>query len=287
MPVSFRPLELAVVATAILLSAPLASAQPQNRREHARPLRLSRGVLNEGAFLADLPGRLLTLDNGVSAFVFDRSAQGRAVPPMAMLPCATLMRMEQIRDARKGVARFRVSGQVFLYQGRNYLLPTFYKALGSVDDAAQAPAEESARGDATPDPSAIADPSVEDLVGAIERFSPPPRDKGAEPAPLRTGNLMPDGAFLKPRRGHITRAPAGGLAFTIDNDADTSAGPTAPLVILPGGSLALIERLLKEHGEGVALILSGRVFLYAGRNYLLPSMVQAQLDGSAGLRSVQ
>ncbi len=284
-------LALTLLASVAGVTAPAARAvaQPitQPAGETRPPARFSRALLHEGAFLADQPGRLVTIGGGESAFVFDRTDAGRAVPPMSLLRSTTLMRMEQIRDARAGEARFRVSGQVFLYKGRNYLLPTFYRAMSEFTDPAPAAIDPDA-----PDPSADADPEVDELVRAIEQFSPTPRDGDFDPIAeadlaAHAGDLMPDGSMLTPRRGVFIRTTGGELAFTIDTDADTAVGPTTPIVVLPGRTLALIERLVEEHGLGTPFVLSGRVFQYRGRNYIIPSLVQAKPGDPAGLRSIR
>lgn len=266
------------LAAAFVAMTTGATAQDSGDRSD-RPVRISRGLLHEGAFLADQPGRLIKLEQGGSAFVFDRNAEGRATPPMAVLPCTTLMRMEQIRDAREGEVRFRVSGQVFVYDGRNYLLPTFYRVQGA--DEAPAPVENLAD-----DPATEADPSVEELIEALEELTPIARSEEDE-LTLPSTDLLSDSSFLKPRRGRIVRSVSGSPAFAINNDADAPTEPETPMPILPSRSLTMIERLLEEHGAESAFILSGRVFLYRGQNYLMPSMVQLQLDRSSGLTSAQ
>lgn len=257
-----------------------AFAQPA--REGDRPVRISRGLLHEGAFLADQPGRLIQLDQGGAAFVFDRNSEGRATPPMALLPCTTLMRMEQISEARENDVRFRLSGQVFTFRDRNYLLPTFYKVASSEEAPPAAPVE------LEDDPAESDDPTVEELIESIEALTFADLDSDAENSiSLPSADLMADSTFLRPRRGVIIRGAAGALSFAINNDVDVSGGFEAPMPILPCQSLALIERLLDEHGAESTFIISGRVFLYRGQNYLLPVMVQLQLDRSSGLTSAQ
>lgn len=278
----------ALIALALILAPNLVWAQdaPPATPRNERPVRISRGLLHEGAFLADQPGRLVALEQGGSAFVFDRNTEGRATPPMAMLPCTTLMRMEQIREAREGEARFRVSGQVFVYEGRNHLLPTFYKVLADAEevDAEAAPAEEA---EAADDTEQDADPSVEELIAELDELTPIARSEELDTMLLPSADLLSDSSFLKPRLGSIVRSVSGSLAFVIDNDVDEAAGAEAPMPIMPCQSLALIEELIDVYGADAPFILSGRVFLYRGQNFLLPSMVQMQLDRTSGLSSAR
>jgi len=266
------------VLTAVLWAGSHAMGQQPSPADRVAP-RLAGGRLYEGAFLADQIGRLASLDGGVTAVRFEPGPDGRAVPPMALLPCTTLQRMEQVRHARQTEPRFRVSGQVFLYKGRNYLMPTAYQVVGGGSDQAdQAPPD-----DHPPGREADADPSVEALVGAIETLTP--ENTGADaPVAAPTGDLLPDGSYLRPRTGLVARSLEGALTFTIDNDPDADpAGPTA-LRLLPSRALELIESMLGEAGAPARFLLSGRVFQYQGRNYLLPSLVRVAREEASGLR---
>ena len=282
------PAFAAVISLALLAPASWGQSQPTApqtsplKSTTKTPIRVSHGLLREGAFLANQPGKLISLEQGGSAFVFDKDKDGRSIPAMAMLPCTTLMRMEQIRDARSGEMRFAVSGQVFLKDGRNYLLPTFYKVNASKSPSPSAPPET-----IQDDPAAQADPTVAALIGSLDTLTPASNNDAGSALALPAGNLLPEGSFLKSRRGHIIRTSSGALALSVDNDADTADGPAAPLVFLPSRALSLIERMLNEHGESSVFKVSGRVYIYRGQNFLLPAMVQLQLDTTSGLSSAQ
>lgn len=84
-------------------------------------------LLLEGTFIFERRGRLArSRMSGEWYFVFDADAQGFADPPMIMLPCMALEHMERIAEARGDAVVFIVSGEVKVYHGRNYLLPTGY-----------------------------------------------------------------------------------------------------------------------------------------------------------------
>ena len=271
------------------LAAPwlIRAAPPTTRTSDPPAARINHGRLYEGAFLAGQTGRLVTLEGGATAFIFEPGPNGRAVPPMALLPCTTLERMEQVRRARETEPRFRVSGQVFLYEGRNYLLPTSYQTLGAAADTV--PAQADAAPGAEPDPADVTNPSVEDLIGAVERLSPADRPEVAPAAlPANRGDLWPDGTYLRPRTGHVSRLHTEAPVFTIDNDADSPTNGPTTLFLLPSRALDLIEQLTEEQNGGPSRFqLSGRVFQYQGRNYLLPSLVRVEHDHATGLTSAQ
>jgi hypothetical protein len=45
---------------------------------------------------------------------------------MMLLPCTNLSAIESIAERMGEAATFTISGQVIVYKGRNYLLPTTY-----------------------------------------------------------------------------------------------------------------------------------------------------------------
>ncbi|MGQ0628161.1 MAG: hypothetical protein ACT4PL_08700 [Phycisphaerales bacterium] len=90
-------------------------------------------LLREGSVLVSRRGRMVKTRAGEWAFVFDSDGTGKADVPMILQPCLRLAEMERIAlsgQSGTGTATtaeavtFTVSGQVFVYKGRNYLLPT-------------------------------------------------------------------------------------------------------------------------------------------------------------------
>lgn len=276
--------------------------EPEGDPERSEP---DRPVLAEGAFLVREAGVMAPLESGGWAFAFERDDRGRApAPPMALLPCATLEQMERVTPASEKRVRLVVSGQVFVYRNRNYLLPTMFafpserngekdheRANG--DSASEREAEENAEPQKQREASeraASADPSVEALIESIETLS---EDRG-EPVwapPSGDGQhagLRPDSSFLESRRGRLIRENASGrLVFSIDNDADESPGGDSPLTILPCLNRERMERLLEGREGSLSMTVSGRVFTHRGRNYLIPTMFQIASDQGVGLRSAR
>lgn len=84
-------------------------------------------LLREGSFLTDRRARLSRGSGGEWQAVFDADAAGQADPPMTLQPCQNLQAMEAIVEGGSPNAVFSLSGQVFVYRGRNYLLPLIYR----------------------------------------------------------------------------------------------------------------------------------------------------------------
>lgn len=83
-------------------------------------------LLREGSFLASRRGRMVRSSEGAWLFVFDSDSSTKAEPPMTMMPCLNLQAMEKLAERGGDALSYTVSGQVFVYKNRNYLLPTLY-----------------------------------------------------------------------------------------------------------------------------------------------------------------
>ena len=89
----------------------------------ARPPTLRR----EGEFVISRKGRVVaTPDGGRTLFHFEADAESSPEAPMVLLQCRLLQNMEDIVHQRGDQAVFIITGQVFVYRGANYLLPTMF-----------------------------------------------------------------------------------------------------------------------------------------------------------------
>ncbi len=83
-------------------------------------------ALREGSYIWNRPGRLLfnqPLHEWI--FVFQADSSSLSEPPLILLPCRLLQRMET-RSGRRGTEiKFRVSGKITQFNGRNYLFTTY------------------------------------------------------------------------------------------------------------------------------------------------------------------
>ena len=82
--------------------------------------------LREGVVVTNRRGKLTRDSAGAWVFVFDADAHGQADPPMKILPCLLLERMEDYARRVGGNAPAILNGAVYLYGGQNYLLPTMF-----------------------------------------------------------------------------------------------------------------------------------------------------------------
>lgn len=92
-------------------------------------------VLREGSFIVNRIGRLShTNDGSQMQFTFDSDGRTMKDPPLLVLPNLKLMQMESALDNSNRDLRFRVSGMVTEYKGRNYVLLDKFVVVPDIDN---------------------------------------------------------------------------------------------------------------------------------------------------------
>ncbi len=82
----------------------------------------------EGEFIVNRRGRVVRSPDGAHVlFQFEADSATAQEPPMVLQPCRNLQAMEDYVVERGDTTVFIVSGQVHVYRGANYLLPTTWK----------------------------------------------------------------------------------------------------------------------------------------------------------------
>lgn len=267
-------------------------------------------LVREGAFVSAARGVLARGKSGRWYVVFDRDARGRQMPPMVILPSQHLAAMERIaarfesEENERSRTRILITGQVFAYQGQNYLLPTAPPILETTaptqpaqpttqadlpteatvpstgetptptaDNAAvQAPKTAEAAAD-QPKPEPTIDQIISDLDRALgtRRATNPAATTVTEQLPSEgAGARVRPAGFMTARRGRIVRAANGEPTFVVDSGTAGEV-PEPPMMLLPCTNLTAIESLTERLGESVTFTVSGQVTVYRGRNYLLPT----------------
>jgi hypothetical protein len=99
----------------------------------------------------------------------------------------------------------------------------------------------------------------------------PPQGADAIVEPATTGTrLLRENTFITQRRGRMTRSMTSEWVFTMDSDGKGKSEPA--MVLMPCMNLQNMEKTVDRAGEGTSFTVSGTVYVYKGRNYLLPSM---------------
>ncbi len=245
----------------------------------------------EGTFLVRQRGSLVRLDSGDAAFVFHRDASGRTERPMILIQSQNLARLEQLAADSGEDAAFHVTGQVFVYRDRNYLLltvpPVPAGQPAAAPEAPKDPEEGTRPGDA--------EPTTAELIRALEVQRERPRSLGIPPvtnesaaSSARPGSQAqdadPEGTIITRRRARLGRLSDGSTAAVFDNDADSSPSIDRPLALAPSLNSERMEFLASTRPEGLEFEISGRVLQYKGRNLLLPVMFRIHPSGGLNRR---
>ncbi len=253
-------------------------------------------LIREGARIVDRQGILRPLRGGSWAFVFDRDETGDRDEPMVVLPSTALTEMRRLVETSSRTVTFRLSGRVFAYRGRNYVLPTFFGTVWvSERDEAASGGEEAgpAAAEALLGGGDEDDPTIAEILERLEEAETP-----AGPRPPRTGvpttaeaaeregTLVREGEMVVNRRGRLVRGGRG-WAFVPDTDVDEPAGSVQPLRLMPCSTLEAMERAVERFGDQALFVVSGSLFVYERENHLLPTLYVLDLDRTGNLTPAQ
>jgi hypothetical protein len=240
--------------------------------------------LPEGTFLTTRAGRLVKARTGDTIFLPDPVEGGATLPAMVLLPSQRLAQIETTMAAPGFSGDVIIGGQVFVYRGHEYLLPTTFSQ--------PAPAKPEPAGATQPpapatNPATDSDPRVEDLIKDLESQRSAPRaltpntpaNTATPPDPKDNAPVMQEGTLMTFKRARIIRLPdhAGRVAIAFDNDPNSPA--PAPMIVQPCAELQRLESLAASRGDALALKVSGRVLTYKSRNYFLPTLIQTTSPG--------
>jgi hypothetical protein len=266
-------------------------------------------TLAERTFVNRIRGVVLDGPHGTRVFVPAASETGLPAA-MLLLPCGVLERFDEFVFKRESRVPAVVSGQMFLYNARNYLLPTAVLAAadggvgtdeidveglrGGISDV-----QDSDRDGSGPDAALTSAPTagsdggvreaeIADLIGELERTpvysrrrrgdrepTGQPATPWGEPeaANVTAGDGTPrEERYLASRRGRVVRSADGSWVFVADNDGQMETR----MVLLPCRLLQAVEGIALREGDDAAVLLSGRVFRYHGQDYLLPTLFQRE-----------
>ena len=274
-PSPIRPTRAPDASPAVPGQPTIADAIPGLDREDVR---VPAGrLVREGVILVERTGSLLRSPAGEWIVAFPRrldeeQAQsgrpGVSPPPMPMLPSRQLELMVRAIGDYTGPVAVTVTGEVTTYRGRNYLLPTRHR-LSRLDEPA-APEREDASPDRPEQPTeplpTIEDPRVQELfeqleaegepIGRSASFSESPdADIVSDATPV-----LREARALSRQRGVLERTPSGRLGFVTG---------TQRFIMLPCAELERLENLEARLAPRSPFIISGRMYHFAGSDYLL------------------
>jgi hypothetical protein len=252
--------------------------------------RTSTPLLPEGTFLSAREGRLLVTEGGDRVLGLNPDQTDRRARAMIVLPNIELERIERAaRESGVDEPRFRITGQVFVYHRHNYVLVSAWTQVvrnerdgaGESERAAEAGDDGNRAGRDARERDSGGD-EVTTLIQELEQsreepgaalagdrspvWLPPREDRDAG-----EGSLIPDGTLLQSQRARLVRQ---GVSWTIAFDNGPESRSVDPLVVLPCLHHERLERLTQTGGDEIEIDISGRVFVFRGRNYILPTLFQ-------------
>lgn len=266
-------------------------------------------LLREGTFVTRAPGTLRE-DTKKQEWIFTPDAADRSGlrREFVLLPNETLGGAARDHRLAPAPMSFEVSGEVFLYHGRNYLLPSLmtpFVAAPPAPAAAPAPAapptasKPAAAKPATPaaptapvDEEAIAADLEKRLAERIDRLprpAPPPADpidrprrEEAAEAPAADPSSAPPtrgDVQVQSRRGQLLRDNAtGGWRFVFDGQKAGGEGEPS-MAVLPCLALERVESMIRQSDVSLPLVVTGVTTAFEGRIYLLPTIFRVARGG--------
>ncbi|MDZ4754792.1 MAG: hypothetical protein SGJ11_09875 [Phycisphaerae bacterium] len=258
-------------------------------------------LLREGSFLARVAGRIradeeqhewLFVPNAIDASGLERE--------IVLLPNDTLGEATRIAHLSSTPVDFEVTGQLFIYRSRNYLLASLMTPTVTV--APPPPTQPSESGSTveppTSDEELVADEMERRLAERIATLPRAPlsapavrRDvgsdaaDGAKPAtvpgagdPSSSRRVLAGDVRILSRRGQLVRDTAtGGWRFVFDGQLADGGEPS--MIVLPCLALERIEKAMRESDGAVSIVVSGSTTLFEGSNYLMPTSFRVATGG--------
>ena len=240
-------------------------------------------LLREGRFLVEAKGVMGFNDKSKWwRFIIDSEDPKHPSYELSFLPCTLMADMRQITQSMPNQqVTFETTGQVFVYHGRNFFLPTHAPRVVEVQQKKLSDVQET-EADGVDETDAAneieesdqQDDSAEAILRGLEQgVGPVVRSTGGEAKVQKAElKLASEGTQIFNRRGRMHRGAHGTWWFTFDADSSGLSDP--PMVILPCLLLERMERYAARTGARTAMLLSGRVYVYEDRNYILPTMFQ-------------
>ncbi|MBI1303366.1 MAG: hypothetical protein GC172_06220 [Phycisphaera sp.] len=258
-------------------------------------------LLREGSMVNRVHGDI-TLDPGERHWLFRplKPEAGNLRREFVLLPSPTLEEMLRTMQLSPSPVEFEVSGRVFIYKGRNYLLPEFAPPIVRFDvkpgetPPANAAVETAPNGASKFVPAAGAagdggaadadDAAVIDLEKRlVERVGRAPAERLTESLESREARLAKErelpapGARIVLRAGKISRDPqTGSWRFVPEQASGVGDGSVE---ILPCLMLERLELATRESDAPPMVLLSGTLTVFEGRTYLLPTSFRRAREG--------
>lgn len=192
-------------------------------------------------------------------------------PPIKLLPNAVLEGMVSASANTSNPPQFKLSGEMTVFAGENYLLPRVSTRAMPTHHRQPAVA-----------PAIDVDASTDDVLDVLSAA-----EDVLDAMPLRadgpTGGALPGvgGAMLldgSPLVGRPGRPIKSGDWWTFVFESVNADYREPPLKLLPNKNLELMISATRDSPSGIVLIVSGEVTTFQGTNYLLVRAATRRID---------
>ncbi len=243
-------------------------------------------LIRSGSFIREAKGTLAR-ETPAKPWVFTIMAGTEERPlsqEFTLLPSHLLEEVElEIMDHDSQEVDFVLSGQVLLYRNRNYLL------LEHVEMEASHGQRPGTAPEDVPEPETVDEVDEDgfdfqdqgDSIAAI--VSQLQKDVGPLKRSVdRSGELTPgpkgfeEGMLLVSRRGRLVRGNHG--AWIVVFDADSRGLLEPPMILMPSSTLEKLETWARNSGMKLPLLISGQVYSYRGRHFMLPTAWRVPIE---------
>lgn len=255
-------------------------------------------LLREGSVIARVVGDL-TQDPDEKLWLFRPSQPelGGLRREFVLMPCPVLEDMLQTLRLSPSPVEFEMTGRVFIYRGRNFLLAELAPAIIRFDTAPGATPTITSSAQPTPNGAAkfvapavkppsgdSEDATVDEIERRLEeRIGRTPTARLPEPAVTRNARTaatsveVPTGTRFVLRRGRLLRDPQAGSWRFVPEQSTGMGDPS--LELLPCLLLERLENDARQSESPPTVLLSGIVMGFEGRSYLLPSNFRRSREG--------
>jgi len=224
-------------------------------------------LIREGSKITEATGMLAT-EKDTGALVFQLEKDDEIVNTMIVLPNQRLAEMESA-TAKKTESRFRISGEVYSFENRNYLL---VKEAVSLEKHAQRNHPTTAPID--PNKTTIEredfEDSISDIVQDLEEAtgSLVRSIRSAAENPINNPTQRVEGFRITARRCHLVRNEQGAWIAVFVSDATGLSDP--PCTVLPGKKFSGLINYIRNVNvnDATPVLLTGEILNYHGHHFL-------------------
>jgi len=222
-------------------------------------------ILREGTRIVNAVGTL-NREAQNNALVITIERDDLIASTFILLPNQRLAEMQAVSEINPE-NQFRVSGDVFAYSGRNFLL---VKEAVSLEEHAQRnhptavpidPNKTTLDKEDFDDSVADIVRELEDATGSLVRSI-----RNAADNPILDSPSLKEGSRITARRCHLVRNNEGAWIAVFVSDATGLSDP--PVTVLPGAEFASLIKYVRGINQTIPVLLTGELLTYHGHGFL-------------------